>query len=98
MQGRLVDRLRGLRTALSVFRRQLSLDGNLPGSLGQKYSSKLRQRHGREDGGLSVQLMWGRASRKNSWLQAVEPANVEWPAERSTKGFNDRHAAAAVMA
>jgi hypothetical protein len=45
-----------------------------------------------------VWLLWGRAVTQNSWLQGVEPADVIRPGERSIKGFNDFHAAAAARA
>src|ERR1700675_342607 len=47
---------------------------------------------GREHGGLSVWLLWGRAIKQHSWLQGVEPADVIRPRERPIEGFNDLHA------
>jgi hypothetical protein len=52
-------------------------------------------KRGREHGGLSASLFWGRAITLGSWLQAVEPAHVVRPAQGSIKGLNNLHLAAA---
>ena len=92
----------GLRTAMSDFGGQHSLDGNFVGTIGLK--CRIEVRKGRQlaaaasiAGDLSG-CSGVERSGKFSWLQGVEPADVIRPRERSIEGFNNLHAAAATRA
>src|SRR5579864_9083121 len=63
----------------------------------QRNADRATRSRGREHNGLCVWL-WGGAVTENSWLQGVEPADVIRPGQRSIKGFNNLHAAAAARA